>query len=65
MFNDGFSPNTISSIRGLLSKSFGYAVDHNYIKVSPAIGLKTPKNLQPKTKTRQKPHVYIPQEKIK
>ena len=64
MFNDGFSPNTISSIRGLLSKSFNYAVDNNYIKVSPAIGLKKPKNLQPQKKTRQKPHVYIPQEKM-
>ena len=65
MFNEGFSPNTISSIRGLLSKSFSYAVDRHYIQVSPAIGLKTPKNLQPKTTTRQKPHVYIPQDKIK
>ena len=64
MFNDGFSPNTISSVRGLLSKSFNYAVDRHYVQVSPATGLKTPKNLQPKTKTRQKPHVYIPQEKM-
>ena len=65
MFNEGFSPNTISSIRGLLSKSFSYAVDRHYIQVSPAVGLKTPKNLQPKKQTRQKPHVYIPQDKIK
>ena len=65
MFNDGFSPNTISSIRGLLSKSFNYAVDRHYIQNSPAVGLKTPKNAQPKTTTRQKPHIYIPQNKIK
>ena len=64
LFNDGFSPNTISSIRGLLSKSFSYAVDRHYIQISPAVGLKTPKNAQPKTTTRQKPHVYIPQNKI-
>ena len=64
MFHDGFSTNTISSVRGLLSKSFSYAVDRHYIQVSPAIGLKTPKNIQPKTKTRQNPHVYIPKEKM-
>lgn len=62
MYNDGFSPNTISSIRGILSKSFNYALERHFIKISPAIGLKTPKNSQPKIKTRQKPHVYIPQE---
>lgn len=65
MFNDGFSRNTISSIRGILSKSFEYAVDNHYIIVSPANKLSTPKNLQPKQTTRQKPHIYIPEDKIK
>lgn len=64
MFNDGYSPNTISCVRGILSKSFKYAVDRHYIVNSPANNLKTPRNLQPKTKTREKPHVYIPQEKM-
>lgn len=65
MFNDGYSLNTISSIRGILSKSFNYAVDRHYITISPAINLKTPHNLQPKKKTRQNPHVYIPANKMK
>ena len=65
MFNDGFSRNTISSIRGILSKMFDYAVDNHYLVTSPAIKLTTPKNLQPKQTTRQKSHVYIPEDKIK
>lgn len=65
MFNDGFSTNTIASIKGILTKSFDFAVDRHYVQVSPATRLITPTNLQPQKTTRQKPHVYIPQEKIK
>ncbi len=65
MFNEGFSRNTISSIRGILSKAFDYAVNNHYIVTSPAIKLTTPKNLQPKQTTRQKVHVYIPENRIK
>lgn len=65
LFNKGFSKNTISSIRGILSKAFDYAVDNHYIITSPATKLITPKNLQPKQATRQKLHVYIPEEKMK
>lgn len=65
MFNEGFSKNTISSIRGILSKAFDYAVDNHYIITTPATKLITPKNLQPKQVTRQKSHVYIPEDKIK
>lgn len=65
MFNEGFSKNTISSIRGILSKAFDYATDNHYIISSPATKLVTPKNLQPKQPTRQKLHVYIPEDKMK
>lgn len=65
MFNEGFSRNTISSIRGILTKAFDYAVDNYYIVTSPAIKLTTPKNLQPKQATRQKAHIYIPEDKIR
>ena len=65
MFNEGFSRNTISSIRGILSKAFNYAVDNHYIIISPATKLITPRNLQPKKETRQKLHIYIPENKIK
>lgn len=64
MFNDGFSTNTISTVRGIITKSFDFAVDRHYIQVSPATKLVTPINLQPQKTTRQKPHVYIPEEKM-
>lgn len=64
MFNEGFSRNTISSIRGIITKAFDYAVDNHYIITSPAVKLTTPKNLQLRTTTRHKPHIYISQ-KIK
>lgn len=59
MYNDGFSRNTLSSVKGILSKCFEYAVDRHYIASNPAMRLKTPKNLPPKNKTRVEPHVYI------
>lgn len=36
MYNDGFSVNTIASIKGILTKSFTYAVDNHFIMMSPA-----------------------------
>lgn len=64
MYDDGFSLNTISSVKGILSNSFRFAVDRHYINESPAIRLLTPTNLQPKVATRQKQHVYIEQDRI-
>lgn len=59
LFNRGFSENTISSVKGILSKSFEYAADNHYIAHSPASRLKTPINQEPETPTRSEPHVYI------
>lgn len=64
MYNDGFSRNTISSVKGLLTKSFDFAVDRHYITTTPAIKLIIPTKLQPKKTTRTKKHVYIPNEII-
>lgn len=64
MYNDGFSKNTLSSIKGILSKCFDYAVDRHYVAYNPASRLKTPKSLQPKTKTRVEPHVYVNADKM-
>ncbi len=47
LYNDGFSVNTVTSIKGLLTKSFNFAVDRNYIPASPAVNLVIPKNKQP------------------
>ncbi|MDE6505482.1 MAG: tyrosine-type recombinase/integrase [Clostridia bacterium] len=62
MYDAGFSYNSITSIKGILTKSFNYAVDHHYIAYSPAVRLKTPKNRIPKVPTRSAPHVYIKKE---
>ena len=64
MYNDGFSTNTISSIKGILSKSFTFAVDRHYLMTSPATRLITPTNLQPNKPTRQKQHIYLTKEQI-
>lgn len=64
MYNDGFSRNTISSVKGLLTKSFNFAVDRHYITIAPATKLIIPTKLQPKKTTRTKKHVYIPNEII-
>mgnify|MGYP006072886819 CR=1 FL=1 len=64
LFNRGLSINTISSVKGILTKAFGYAVDNQYIATSPAIRLKIPINQQPEVPTRSEPHVYIAPSKI-
>lgn len=60
MYNDGFSRNTISSVKGLLTKSFDFAVDRHYITSTPATRLIIPTKMQPQNKTRSKKHVYVP-----
>lgn len=66
LYNEGFSFNTISVCKGILTKSFKYAVDCNFLAASPANDIRMPKKdgLPPKTQTRTKPHVYIPKEKM-
>lgn len=64
MFDNGFAQYTLSAVRGIITSSFNYAVDRHYLQSSPAIGLKNPKKARPKVKTRTKPHVYIPKEKM-
>lgn len=65
MFNDGFSKNTISSVKGIITKSFDFAEDRNYIVHTPATKLVIPTKLQPEVKTRNKKHVYIPKNVMK
>lgn len=64
IYNNGFSKNTLSVIKGILTKSFGYAEDKKFILYSPASGLKIPKKQTPDVPTRSAPHVYIPAEKM-
>lgn len=59
LYNDGFSVNTVTSIKGLLTKLFNFAVDRNYIPASPAVNLVIPKNKQPDRPTRFKQHIFL------
>ncbi|MCH5170704.1 MAG: site-specific integrase [Oscillospiraceae bacterium] len=64
LYNQGFSIKTLTVIKGILSKSFDYAVDRKYILHSPANRLKLPRNQTPEIATRSDPHIYIPKDKM-
>lgn len=66
MYDKGFSKNTISSIRGIVTKAFRWAEEKHYIVASPATNLIIPRNQQPQkaTITRQKPHIYVSEDRI-
>lgn len=64
LYNDGFSINTIISIKGLLTKSFNYALENHYIMISPANKLVIPQNMQPDKPTRRKEHIYLTKDNI-
>ena len=63
LYNKGFSRNTLTAIKGILSKCFDYAMedDNKYILTNPCDRVIIPKTTTaPKTKTRVEPHVYVP-----
>lgn len=62
LYDLGYSYNYLTVIKGALTKSMNFAVDHHYIIFSPAVRLKIPKNRVPKIPTRSSPHVLIPPE---
>lgn len=64
LYNDGFSVNTVTSIKGLLTKSFNFAVDRNYIPASPVVNLVIPKNKQPDRPTRFKQHIFLEKDQV-
>jgi integrase len=67
MFNDGYSRNTLTTIRRILSGSLNYAVDTvEFIQTNPMRKVKIPSDRAvPDVPTRKAPHVYIPPDKIK
>lgn len=67
MYHKGFSRNTLSAIKGIITKSFDFAMEdeHRYITNNPASTVIIPKpTTVPKKKTRSHPHVYIPAEQM-
>lgn len=64
LHDNGYSDNTISSIKGILTKCFNYAYYSGYLAKTPAINLKIPKNENTTVPTRQSPHVYLTKEQL-
>lgn len=64
LHNNGYSGNTLSSVKGILTKCFNYAIYSNYLVKSPAISLKVPKNENTDIPTRTSPHIYLTKEQI-
>ena len=64
LHDNGYAKNTISSVKGILSKCFNYAYYSGYLTKTPAINLKIPKNENTSVPTRQAPHIYLNKEQI-
>ena len=56
--DEGYSKNTLSTLRGIISKSMTYAVDCGLISLSPAHNLKIPRCEMTSVPTRSDPHSY-------
>lgn len=64
MHDNGYSKNSVTETKGILTKCLSYAVDEKYLSVSPAIGVKNPKSEFTKVPTRSAPHSYLSPEKM-
>ena len=64
-YDEGYSKNTLSVLRGILSKSLRYAVDQEMISSSPAEYLKIPRSEITAVPTRSSPHSYLSADKMK
>lgn len=65
LYNQGFSRNTLTAIKGILTKCFDFAMEdeNKYIQHNPCDRVIVPKiTTVPKVKTRVEPHVYVPAE---
>lgn len=64
-YDEGYSKNTLSVLRGILSKSLRYAVDQEMISSSPAEYLKIPRSEITAVPTRSSPHSYLSADKMR
>jgi integrase len=62
--DEGYSKNTLSTLRGIISKSLTYAVDCGIIATSPAHNLRIPRCEMTTVPTRSDPHSYLPTESM-
>ena len=64
LHDNGYSNNTISGVKGILTKCFNYAYYSGYIARMPAVNLKIPKSENTTIPTRSSPHVYLTKEQL-
>ncbi len=64
LHDNGYSHNTISGVKGILTKCFNYAYYSGYIARMPAVNLKIPKSENTTIPTRSSPHVYLTKEQL-
>ncbi|MGN0617511.1 MAG: tyrosine-type recombinase/integrase [Ruminiclostridium sp.] len=62
LYDSGTSVNTLVNIRGILTKSFRFAVIQRMLAINPIVEITIPRNRKPlQAPTRTNPHVYITQ----
>lgn len=64
LHDNGYSRNTLVSVKGILTKCFNYAYYSGYLTKMPAVNLKMPKTTNTTVPTRQAPHVYLTQQEL-
>ena len=64
LHDNGYSNNTISGVKGILTKCFNYAYYSGYLLRMPAVNLKIPKSENTTVPTRLSPHVYLTKEQL-
>lgn len=64
LHDNGYSNNTVSAVKGILTKCFNYAYYSGYLIKMPAINLKTPKSENTTVPTRRAPHIYLTKEQL-
>lgn len=64
LHDNGYAHNTISAVKGILTKCFTYAYYSGYLQKMPALNLKIPKNENTAIPTRQAPHIYLKKEQL-
>lgn len=64
LHDNGYSYNTLSGVKGILTKCFNYAYYSGYLVKMPAINLKLPKSENTTIPTRLSPHVYLTKEQL-
>lgn len=62
---EGYSRNTMTVIKGILSGCLGYAVKMDYIRYNPMHEVKLPSYRNSKIRSRTAPHQYIPPDEIR